>query len=313
MKKTPNYFWPSRPNVNFHKLLLTMKIMIILLVCGLVLPAYSLTPGNLAAEEQQQIKVSGTIVDGSTGAAMPGVNIQVKGTSVGAISDADGKYTINVTDKNATLAFSFIGYVPQEVALGGRTVIDLSLAAETTNLDEVVVVGYSTQKRANVVGSVASISGTTLQQVPSVNVSQSLGGRMSGISVIQQTGEPGQMNPRILVRGRSTLGGNRNQDYGSTNPLIVIDGVQGRCVNLWFKCCKRCYSYHYQKRCGRETQIKLSVLSGLHDTGNYSSNNKCPGVCYNAYRVSDTEWYCTYLHRQGHRIVRQWCRPMGTS
>jgi TonB-linked SusC/RagA family outer membrane protein len=208
-----------------------MKIMTILLVCGLVLPAYSLTPGNLAVEEQQQIKVSGTIVDGSTGAAMPGVNIQVKGTSVGAISDADGKYTINVTDKNATLAFSFIGYVPQEVALGGRTVIDLSLAAETTNLDEVVVVGYSTQKRANVVGSVASISGTTLQQVPSVNVSQSLGGRMSGISVIQQTGEPGQMNPRILVRGRSTLGGNRDQDYGSTNPLIVIDGVQGRSMD----------------------------------------------------------------------------------
>ncbi len=231
MKKTPNYFWPSRPNVNFHKLLLTMKIMTILLVCGLVLPAYSLTAGNLSAEEQQQIKVSGTIVDGSTGAPMPGVNIQVKGTSAGAISDVDGKYTINVTDKNATLVFSFIGYVSQEVALGGRAVVDLSLAAETTNLDEVVVVGYSTQKRANVVGSVASISGTSLQQVPAVNVSQSLGGRMSGISVIQQTGEPGQMTPRILVRGRSTLGGDRGTNFGSTNPLIVIDGVQGRSMD----------------------------------------------------------------------------------
>jgi TonB-linked SusC/RagA family outer membrane protein len=231
MKKTPNYFWPSKPNVNFHKLLLTLKIMTILLVCGLVLPAWSLTPGNPAAEEQQQIRVSGTIVEGATGTPMPGVNIQVKGTSVGAISDADGKYSINVTDKNAVLVFSFIGYVSQEVELGGRAVVDLSLAAELTGLDEVVVVGYSTQKRANVVGSVASISGTTLQQVPSVNVSQSLGGRMAGISVIQQTGEPGQMNPRILVRGRSTLGGDRGTNYGATNPLVVIDGVQGRSMD----------------------------------------------------------------------------------
>jgi len=231
MKKTPNYFWPSKPNVNFHKLLLTVKIMTILLVCGLVLPATTLTAGNPSAEEQQQIRVSGTIVDGTSGLAMPGVNIQVKGTSIGAISDAEGKYTITVNDRNATLVFSFIGYVSQQVALGGRTVIDISLAAETTNLDEVVVVGYSTQKRANVVGSVASISGESLQAIPSVNVSNSIGGRMSGISVIQQTGEPGQMNPRILVRGRSTLGGDRNQDYGKTNPLVVIDGVQGRSMD----------------------------------------------------------------------------------
>ncbi len=140
---------------------------------------------------------------------MPGVNIQVKGTAFGAITDADGKYALSNVDRNATLVFSFIGYVSQEVALNGRSVVDLALAGVVTDLDEVVVVGYSTQKRANVVGSVASISGATLQQVPAVNVSQSLGGRMTGISVIQQTGEPGQMNPRILVRGRSTLGGNR--------------------------------------------------------------------------------------------------------
>jgi TonB-linked SusC/RagA family outer membrane protein len=163
---------------------------------------------------------------------MPGVNIQVKGTAFGAITDADGKYALSNVDRNATLVFSFIGYVSQEVALNGRSVVDLALAGVVTDLDEVVVVGYSTQKRANVVGSVASISGATLQQVPAVNVSQSLGGRMTGISVIQQTGEPGQMNPRILVRGRSTLGGNRTTtDYASTNPLVVIDGVQGRSMD----------------------------------------------------------------------------------
>jgi TonB-linked SusC/RagA family outer membrane protein len=230
MKKTPNYFWPSRPNVNFHKLLLTMKIMTILVVCVLALPAYSLTAGNLSVEEQQ-IRVSGTVIDGSTNLPMPGVNILVKGTSIGAITEASGMYTVSTTDKNAILVFSFIGYISQEATITGRTIVDIALSPEVTGLDEVVVVGYSAQKRANVVGSVASISGTTLQQVPSVNVSQSLGGRMTGISVIQQTGEPGQMNPRILIRGRSTLGGDRNQDYGKTNPLVVIDGVQGRSMD----------------------------------------------------------------------------------
>jgi TonB-linked SusC/RagA family outer membrane protein len=162
---------------------------------------------------------------------MPGVNIQVKGTTVGAISDQNGNFSLNAPNGNATLVFSFIGYVSQEVALAGKTTVNVAMKAELTDLDEVVVVGYSTQKRANVVGSVASISGASLQTVPAVNVSQSLGGRMSGISIIQQTGEPGQMTPRILVRGRTTLGGDRNQDFAKTNPLVVIDGVQGRSMD----------------------------------------------------------------------------------
>jgi TonB-linked SusC/RagA family outer membrane protein len=231
MKKTPNYFWPLKPNVIFHKLLQTVKIVTILLFCGLALPAWSLTAENPSGADQQQIKVSGTVTDGSTNQPMPGVNVLVKGTSNGAITDASGMYTLLGAERNATIVFTFIGYVDQEVAIAGKAIVDVVLAAEVTGLDEVVVVGYSAQKRANVVGSVASISGSTLQQVPSVNVSQSLGGRMAGISVIQQSGEPGQMNPRILVRGRSTLGGDRGTSYGSTNPLIVIDGVQGRSMD----------------------------------------------------------------------------------
>lgn len=212
-----------------------MKIMTILLVCGLVLPAWSLTAGNPAAEEQQ-IKVTGTVTEATSGQVMPGVNIQVKGTTIGTISDESGKYTITATDPNAVLVFSFIGFIAQEIPLAGKSVIDVGLHSELTGLDEVVVVGYSTQKRANVVGSVASISGTTLQQVPSVNVSNSLGGRMTGISVLQETGEPGQNTPRILVRGRSTLGGTRGGETGTTGvtqtrPLVVIDGVQGRSMD----------------------------------------------------------------------------------
>jgi TonB-linked SusC/RagA family outer membrane protein len=236
MKKTPNYFWLLRPNVNFHKLLLTMKIVTILLFCGLVFPAYSLTAENPSGADQQQIRVSGTVTDASTSEAMPGVNIQVKGTSIGAISDGNGKYTLSTTDRNATIVFSFIGYVAQEVPLAGKNVIDVALKPEITGLEEVVVVGYGTQKRANVVGSVASISGASLQQVPAMNVSNSLGGRMTGISVLQETGEPGQMTPRILIRGRGTLGGTRGGETGTTGvsqtrPLIVIDGIPGRSMD----------------------------------------------------------------------------------
>ena len=220
MKKTPNYYWFFKP------------IVTILLFCGLVLPANSLTSGNPSGSGQQQISISGTISDAGSGAALPGVNVVVKGTSNGAISDANGKYSVTTSDKNATLVFSFIGYVSQQVALAGKTVVDVALQADLTGLDEVVVVGYSTQKRANVVGSVASISGASLQAIPAVNVSNSLGGRMSGITVIQETGEPGQMTPRILIRGRSTLGGDRGTNSaGTTSPLVVIDGVQGRSMD----------------------------------------------------------------------------------
>jgi len=238
MKKTRNCIWLLKPNVNFHKLLLTMKIVTILLFCGLALPAYSLAAekpsgsnatGTIA--DQQQVKVSGTITDASTSIGMPGVNIQVKGTTIGAISDAEGKFALTTDNPNATLVFSFIGFDTQEIPLAGKNVIDVALTPQVLSIDEVVVVGYGTQKRANVVGAVASISGSSLQSIPSVNVSNSLGGRMSGITVIQQTGEPGQMTPRILIRGRNTLGGDRGTDFGKTNPLVVIDGVQGRSMD----------------------------------------------------------------------------------
>jgi len=202
-----------------------MKIVTILLFCGLALPAYSLAAekpsgsnatGTIA--DQQQVKVSGTITDASTSIGMPGVNIQVKGTTIGAISDAEGKFALTTDNPNATLVFSFIGFDTQEIPLAGKNVIDVALTPQVLSIDEVVVVGYGTQKRANVVGAVASISGSSLQSIPSVNVSNSLGGRMSGITVIQQTGEPGQMTPRILIRGRNTLGGDRGTDFGKNKP-----------------------------------------------------------------------------------------------
>jgi TonB-linked SusC/RagA family outer membrane protein len=227
MKKTCNYIWLLKPNVNFQKLLLTMKIVTMLLVCGLALPAYSLaaekpsgsnTPGTDAV--QQQIKVSGTITDASSNQAMIGVNITVKGTTIGGISDVNGKFSVNVPNANTTLVFSFIGYVTQEIPLAGQTTLNVALVSEVSELSEVVVIGYGTAKKASLTGSISAVNGNDLKQSPTTNLTNSLIGRLPGITAIQKSGEPGQDATTITIRGANTLGDN--------SPLIVVDGIPQR-------------------------------------------------------------------------------------
>ena len=179
------------------------------------------------SEAQQQKTISGKVVDES-GAPLPGVAVVVKGTTTGVVTDIDGNYSLQVPADAQTLQFSFVGMTQQEIAIGNQTTINVTLAAEVTDLDEVVVVGYGTQKRANVVGAVTTVSGEKLASIPAVNVSNAISGQLSGSTVIQQTGEPGQMTPRILVRGRTTLGGTAGTYASNTAPLVVIDGVPGR-------------------------------------------------------------------------------------
>ncbi|MGQ9620938.1 MAG: SusC/RagA family TonB-linked outer membrane protein [Bacteroidales bacterium] len=225
MKKTNSFIWPSGPCEIFHRLQILMKMIVLFLLVGLIFqPAYS-AGGD---DDQQQIRITGTVTDGETGNPMPGVNIQVKGTTVGAITDADGRYVINVTDRNAILVFSFIGYDTKEVPLAGRIIADVVLSPTVTDLDEVVVVGYSTQKKANVIGSVTSLPGAQIQSIPSPSVAQALSGRLPGSIIIQLNNEPGQNTTRILVRGRTTLGGSRAAYASQTEPLVIIDGVPGR-------------------------------------------------------------------------------------
>ena len=223
MKKTPKCFWPFRPDVSFRRLLLPVKIVVLLLFCSLVVPS-TVSAADIPAVDDQQVRVTGTVTDAATGDAMPGVNIQVQGTSLGAITDISGKYTIENVDRNATLLFSFIGYVTQNVALGGRAIVDIALAQEVTDLDEVVVVGYTTQKRANVVGAVTSINGSSIRSVPAASVTNAISGRLPGSVVIQQSGEPGNLGARVLVRGRTTTS-------SATAPLVVIDGIIGRSMD----------------------------------------------------------------------------------
>jgi TonB-linked SusC/RagA family outer membrane protein len=182
------------------------------------------TEGSLIL--QQQTAISGTVKDGTTGDPMPGVNIQVKGTSTGAISDINGKYTLNVTDMNVTLVFSFIGYVTQELPVNGRTIIDVSLSEELLGLDEVVVVGFGTQKKVNLTGSVAAVASKDIEKLSVTQTSQLLTGLVSGVTVTQSSGQPGKDAVNITVRGLGTFSG------AGTSPLVLVDGLSSSLDNV---------------------------------------------------------------------------------
>ncbi len=135
----------------------------------------------------------------------------------------DGKYTISVPDKNATLIFSFIGYINQETPLNGRTNLDVILASEVLGLDEVVVIGYGSQKKVNVIGSITQISNKEMTVAPVSSVSNMLAGRLPGAIFMQGSGDPGNDAATIRIRGNATLGNN--------SPLIVVDGITDRDLN----------------------------------------------------------------------------------
>ncbi len=172
---------------------------------------------------QQPAAVSGKVTD-SSGTPLPGVTVVVKGKTQGTITDANGNYRISGITADAVLVFSFVGMKPREIPVNGKARLEVSLEEETIGLEEVVAVGYGTQKRENIVGAVTSLDGDDIKSVPAASVTQSIAGRLPGVTVRQTNGEPGNLGANILIRGRTTLGGN-------TGPLIIIDGVQGRSMN----------------------------------------------------------------------------------
>jgi len=184
----------------------------------------------------QQKTITGKIAD-QTGASVPGVTVMIKGTTSGVITDIDGNYSLPNVPANATLQFSFVGMKSQEVAVGTRNAINITMEAELTDLDEVVVVGYGTQKRGNVVGAVASVEGEKLTAIPATNVSNAISGLIPGLISMQTTGEPGQGTPRIQVRGRTTVNTDGSDTRLSSDiakapqVLVVIDGVPGRSMD----------------------------------------------------------------------------------
>jgi TonB-dependent starch-binding outer membrane protein SusC len=158
--------------------------------------------------------ITGKVTD-ETGNALPGVNVSVKGTQRGTSADPDGNYKIAATP-NSVLVFSFVGYLSREITLGNQTILDVKLAADSKILNEVVVVGYGTQQKKDLTGSIASANLVAFKESPNVSILQSLKGSLPGLT-IGQTNQAGQ-EASINIRGTSTLNGN-------TSPLIIVDGI----------------------------------------------------------------------------------------
>ena len=164
-----------------------------------------------------QQQVSGTVTDYTTGEALPGVNILVQGTATGTITDMSGNYSLSVSSSDAVLVFSFIGYETEEVAVGNQTNIAVGLMPDLTTLSEIVVIGYGTQRAEAMTGSVASISGDAIRDVPSSNVTQALQGRVAGVELSQTSTKPGA-EMQIRIRGTRSLN-------ATNDPLVVLDGI----------------------------------------------------------------------------------------
>ena len=168
----------------------------------------------------QERKVTGKVTSSEDLLGLPGANVYIKGSSVGASADMDGNYTVIVSEKNAVLVFNYVGYQTVEVPLGNKTVVNVSLKADTKNLDEVVVVGYGTRKKSDITGSVSSVTAKELTAYPLLNAEMALQGRAAGVSVQSNNGgEPGAP-VKIRVRGGTSIN-------ASGDALIVVDGFAG--------------------------------------------------------------------------------------
>ncbi|HCN82762.1 MAG TPA: SusC/RagA family TonB-linked outer membrane protein, partial [Sphingobacteriaceae bacterium] len=174
---------------------------------------------SVASGSKADIVVKGKITDDKNGAGLAGVSVKIKGTTAGTSTDNAGNYSLTAPD-NSTLVITYIGYATQEVAVNSRATINISLVSSTTDLEEVVVVGYGTVKKKDLTGSVSSISSERLMDKPAFNVGQALQGKVSGVQVIQAGGGVPGGNPIMRIRGSNSIN-------SSNDPLFVVDGVVG--------------------------------------------------------------------------------------
>ena len=182
--------------------------------------AYAVPEASTSVMEtvQQNQTISGRITD-TSGEPVIGASVVVKGTTNGTITDFDGKFSLNAPAQG-TLTISYIGYKKMEIPINGQRTVNVTLKEDTEILDEVVVVGYGTQKKATLTGSVSSVSGEDIKKVSAANLSNTLAGKTAGIIANTRSGEPGEDGADILIRGKGTL--------GNTSPLIVVDGIADR-------------------------------------------------------------------------------------
>jgi TonB-linked SusC/RagA family outer membrane protein len=172
---------------------------------------------HLLARADRQIK--GKVTDGDTPTGIPGVNVVIKGSQIGTVTDANGNYTLDIPDDGAVLVFSYVGYLSQEIETGARATFDIALKADSKSLNEVVVVGYGTQKKVNLTGAVDQVGQEVLQNRPIPNLAQGLVGVVPNLNIRMFDGKPTQ-SPSFNVRGTTSIG-----QQGSA--LVLIDGVEG--------------------------------------------------------------------------------------
>jgi len=219
--------WKASPTTRqrLRKILLATKltfVLVFLVLMQVKASTYSKNITIIRAKDKLEVsifllqKVEGTVTD-EKGAPLPGISVRVKNTTLGAITDANGKYALNSVDGEATLVFSFVGYNTQEISIRNRAQIDVKLTENPRALREVVVVGYGTTKRVDVTGAVGSVNDRQLQERPAINLEQELAGKIAGVNVSTNSGAPGG-ETKIRIRGYSSIN-------SSTDPLYVVDGV----------------------------------------------------------------------------------------
>ncbi len=208
-------------NYQLHKTKLQLKLnimrkqCIMLLKSGFFLGALFLLMGFHQASAQQTI--NGTVVD-AAGVGIPGANVLVKGTTTGAVTDFDGNFSISASSGDV-LEISFLGYVTQSITVGNQTTIRVTLAEDTAQLDEVVVIGYGTAKKSDLTGAVSQVSAKSFEKQPLIRVEDALQGRAAGVSVARAGGAPGAA-VKVRIRGVNSIN-------GDNSPLVVIDGIIG--------------------------------------------------------------------------------------
>jgi TonB-linked SusC/RagA family outer membrane protein len=190
-----------------------LKFTAMFLVLSLVVQVA--TVSGLFAQEPVKHKITGKVTSASDNSPIPGASVQVKGKAIGSVTNIDGDFTVEVADDDIIIV-SFVGYITEEVAVAGKSSLDVKLVEDVTKLDEIVVVGYNSTQKKNLASSVAVVNDKALANLTTTDVLQALQGKMSGVQVTNKNGDPGS-GAKVIIRGAGS--------FTSSAPLIVIDGI----------------------------------------------------------------------------------------
>lgn len=193
-------------------------LMFLMLIMTCQVQAYKNVNTNLKYDAQQT-EIKGVVTGSTQGMPIPGVSILEKGTNNGVVTDFDGNYSISVDGPNSILIFSYVGFKTKEVKVNGQTNLDVSLEDEVSQLDDLIIVGYTSQKARTITGALSSVNVEDLESRRVANVTQALQGQVAGVNITQSTGAPGDA-VEVRIRGNGTIGNN--------NPLYVVDGIPTR-------------------------------------------------------------------------------------